>query len=349
MAPAAPALTPDEALAHWGLAGLLRPAEDGLINRTWILRQEGRPTGVLQWVNPIFSPLVTADIVQVSAWLRQQGQPSPSARPLPDGAVSLLDPAAGHWRILDYIPGRTLHTIPGPALAHAAGALVGRFHAAMSDWPGTFQAPPRNVHDTSARMRELEAAIDQHPAHPLAPQLGRLGEAILRDWQAWSGQLDAPLHPCHGDLKISNLHFDLEADQGVCLLDLDTLGALSYAVELGDAWRSWCNPAGESAPDSTRFDLDLFEASARGWRSTGPALGPDELDSLVPGIERICLELSARFARDALLNSYFREDRERWPAAGQHNLIRAQAQHSLARSARDQAGPCQRLLLSGQS
>lgn len=341
-----PALSPSEALHRWVMVGDLRPAENGLINRTWILHQDGEPTAVLQWVNPIFSPLVTTDIDQVSRWLHHRGLVSPLPRPLPGGELGLTDPEAGHWRLLDYIPGRTRHTIDGPSTAYAAGSLVGRFHAAMAEWPGHFQAPPRNVHDTPARMAELVKAVDEQHQHPLADQVGPLAEAILADWAAWKGALQAPLHPCHGDLKISNLHFDPEDERGICLLDLDTLGLLSYSVEMGDAWRSWCNPAGESNPEATRFDLGLFEASASGWRSTAPELPREELDTLVPGIERICLELSARFARDALLNQYFREDRHAYPQVGTHNLTRARAQHALARSARAQAGYCERLLRS---
>ena len=64
------------------------------------------------------------------------------------------------------------------------------------------------------------------------------------------------------------LHFD---DQGeVCaLLDLDTVAKMAFSVEMGDAWRSWCNPAGEDDPSSVYFDVDIFEASLRGWLSQG--------------------------------------------------------------------------------
>ena len=36
-------------------------------------------------------------------------------------------------------------------------------------------------------------------------------------------------------------------------LDLDTISPGDYSIEMGDAWRSWCNPAGESNPDSRTF------------------------------------------------------------------------------------------------
>ena len=103
--------------------------------------------------------------------------------------------------------------------------------------------------------------------------------------------------------------------------------------ELGDAWRSWCNPAGEDDPDGVSFDVGLFEASARAFLAAGPPLTAAERAGLPGAPERICLELAARFCADAVRNSYFREDRARFPEAGAHNLHRARCQHRLARAA----------------
>ena len=91
--------------------------------------------------------------------------------------------------------------------------------------------------------------------------------------------------------------------QAICLLDLDTMGPMSIDVELGDAWRSWCNPAGEDE-GSAHLDLSLFEASASAYLAHH-SLSPQEREGLVPGVERIALELAARFAIDALEERYF--------------------------------------------
>ncbi len=120
---------------------------------------------------------------------------------------------------------------------------------------------------------------------------------------------------------------------------------MPIACEMGDAWRSWCNPAGEDDPDGT-FDLELFTASARAWLAAAPPLSAGELRSLVPGIERICLELAARFCADAVRNTYFREDRETYPQRGHHNLIRARGQLALAVSARQARAECEAVVAS---
>ena len=332
----------EAALARWGRLDNLRPAPDaGLINRTWIA---GDPAAaVLQWVNPIFKPSVHLDIQAITERLAARGLITPRLLPTLDGALWVEDEGAC-WRLMDFVPGRTLHRVDGPARAAACGALVGRFHAAVAGWSYTFQHVRPGAHDTPRHMATLRSALDAADGHPLAGAARDLGEQILAQWADWQGTLELPERVCHGDLKVSNLRFDEAGKDAICLLDLVTLASLPLAVEMGDALRSWCNPAGEDDPESVYFDLALFEASARAWLQAVGALSALERDSLVPGVERICLELSARFCADAVRNSYFREDRECFPQVGAHNLWRARGQARLACSARDQASAAQAIV-----
>lgn len=333
-----------EALSRWGLDLPLSPAPDaGLINRTWLVGEP--PQAVLQWVNPIFKPSVHLDIEAITARLAERGLPTP--RLLRDAAGALwIEDESACWRLMTFIPGRTLHRLDGPERAAAAGRLVGRFHAATAGWDYAFQHRRPGAHDTLAHMATLRAALDEADGHPLAGPARELGAGILLDWDRWEGDLDQPARVCHGDLKVSNLRFDPSGRDAVCLLDLDTMAALPLSVEMGDAWRSWCNPAGEEDPEASRFDLSLFQASAQAWLSEVGPLSDQERASLVPGVERICLELAARFCADAIRNSYFREDRERHPQRGAHNLLRARSQHQLARSAKAQRAAASEIVAS---
>ena len=127
-----------------------------------------------------------------------------------------------------------------------------------------------------------------------------------------------------------------DQDEVCSLLDLDTISKMGLSVEMGDAWRSWCNPAGEDDPNKVYFDIEIFEASLKGWLSQGISLDHSERENIPEGIERICLELAARFCADALQNCYFKEDLQRFPQIGRHNLHRALAQFKLAQSVKKQ-------------
>jgi len=185
-------------------------------------------------------------------------------------------------------------------------------------------------------MHALRNALDASAGDPMEGPACRVGREVLQRWDDWDGSLDLPMRISHGDLKISNLRFDQSQTTAKSLLDLDTLSHQSIAVEMGDAWRSWCNPAGEDNPESAFFDLDIFESSASSWLRHGPDLDDDERANLVSGIERICLELTARFCADAINRCYFKEDRRRFPTAGEHNIHRARGQLAVARSVQTQ-------------
>ena len=342
----------DEALRHWGeVDGPVEPEPDGgLINRTWrVGGADGTVRRILQWVSPIFDPRIHLDVDALTRHLERAGLTTPRLLPTAGGRLWIEDPESGFWRLQTWVPGRTVHRLAGLVPAASAGDLVGRFHAVLADWSYVFQARSRFIHDTPSRMAELRLALDEVSEHPLAGEAAAVGEELLRDWRRWldergEDELDhrLPQRPCHGDLKASNLRFS--ADRAVALLDLDTVGRMSLASEMGDAWRSWCNPAGEDDPDRCVFDQAIFAASAGAWIARAPILERTERRALVPAIERICLELGARFCADALRNSYFREDRRRYPEPGRHNLVRARCQLRLAASARACRDTCEAVI-----
>ena len=134
----------------------------------------------------------------------------------------------------------------------------------------------------------------------------------------------------HGDPKISNLLFAADG-RGLCLVDLDTLAHGPLVPELGDAFRSWCNPGPEDAPEAA-FSLSLFAAALEGYAEHARAFITDEeAASIVDGTIMIYLELAARFAADALNEAYFGWSPERFASRGDHNLARASNQLAAAR------------------
>lgn len=310
-----------------------RTLDDGLINDTYAVGDP--PVAVLQRLHPIFAPEVNLDIDAITAHLERAGLMTPRPLRTGDGALWHTDQEGRSWRALSWVPGTTIHRLTEPAMATEAGRLVGRWHRATADLDHTFAFTRPGAHDTHKHMATLQAALDAHRSHRLYDEVAALADTLLRGWAAWPGRLDLPQRIGHGDLKISNLRFD-EGGRGLCLLDLDTMAYLPLAVELGDAWRSWCNPLAEDVAEA-RFELDLFAASAEGYLEHNP-LPQEERADLAHGVERICLELAARFAADALHESYFGWNEATAPTRGDHNLLRARGQASLAGSVAAQRG-----------
>lgn len=324
--------------AAWGALRDLpvRAAEDGgLINQTWYAGQP--PTYVVQRLHPAFKAEVHLDIEAVTAHVAARGLRTPRLLRTDSGALWEAS-ADGVFRAMDFVPGVTIHKVTSPALAAAAGELVARFHAAVDDLDWSYQHVRPGSHDTPLHMRRLAAAMAATDSE--TTEAVPVAEAILELWEGLP-RVALPDRHCHGDLKISNLRFDTDG-RGLCMLDLDTLAALPLDVELGDAWRSWCNPLGEDATE-TAVDLDVLAAAIAGYTAVRP-LGPEEREGLSFGLERISLELASRFCRDVFEDAYFGWNRARFPSRRAHNLFRAKGQLSLARSAREKRSEIARLL-----
>jgi len=274
--------------------------------------------------------------------LMAAGLPTPLLLPTREGkthlelGASAPAPVTGVWRLLSFVDGVSFDVLDGPEQAGAAGQLVARFHAALEGLSHTFVGLRQGVHDTPLHLRRLREAVIAHAHHRLAAAVAPLAQEIASAAEALPPLPTALPRLGHGDLKFNNILFagreGAARQQAVCLIDLDTVGPVLLAHELGDAWRSWCNRAGEDAAVA-ELDLALFEASWDGYAS-GPAraLGEDERRALLLGVEWISLELAARFLGDALAESYFGWNPAKFPGRGEHNLLRARGQWSLHRA-----------------
>ncbi|MFT5459337.1 MAG: Ser/Thr protein kinase RdoA (MazF antagonist) [Myxococcota bacterium] len=330
------------ALSLWSLADAVASplADGGLINETFAVDVRSARVGYLQRLNTgIFVPEVHHDIEAVTTHLAAVGVSTPRILRTAAGALWHTDPGGGVWRLLTPVGDRTVHSLEDPADARSAGALVARWHAALGDLEWEFHSVRAGAHDTDAHLAGLVAAVEAHPDHRLAPAVAPLAARIAEGWRTWNGPTELPARVIHGDLKVSNIRFIGSAAHA--LIDLDTCAWGTLDIELGDALRSWCNPASEDVEAPT-WRLDIFSAAMHGYASHS-ALSAEEWSAVVPGCERICWELAARFARDALEERYFGWN-PRFGGRGEHNLLRARGQAALAASVRQQRGAAEAIL-----
>jgi len=297
--------------------------DSGLINETFLVGERGHREAVLQRLHPVFDETVNLDIDAVTRWLSRKGLATPRIIPTDDGSLYCLH--ENHvWRALTFIDGRSRQTVENPEVAFEAGALVGRFHSALGDFEHDYHFSRGNVHDTARHLQALRAARDGHRSHSLYDRVAPLADRMLRGGDSLHDFSALPKRHVHGDLKFSNVLYD-ESDHAVCLIDLDTVCRMAWPLEMGDALRSWCNPRKEDRRPAS-LDLELLDAALAGYASRQPDyLGRDEKQAVVPGLIQICLELAVRFLTDALEESYFAWNPDRYASRGAHNLARAQA------------------------
>lgn len=307
----------------------LERATSGLINPTWFVRARDGSELVLQRLNAIFPAEVNLDIEAVTRHLFAKGIATPTLVASRYGKLWHEHDGA-IWRVLTRIDGITRDALESPVQAREAGRVLAEFHHALRDLEHDFRSRRLGVHDTARHLGALRDALEEHRGHRDFAAVRPLAEQVL----AFAAELPAlPTMPdriVHGDPKISNVMFAATADRALCLIDLDTLARMPVALELGDALRSWCNPAHEDAANA-RFDAALFEAAVTGYaRAAGGFLARAEWSAIPVATLTISVELAARFCTDALRESYFRWNAARYASASAHNQARTRGQLQVA-------------------
>lgn len=301
------------------------PLGAGLINLTFLVTAADSRRFVLQRLHEIFPAGVNDDIEIVTRHLLARDMPTPLLLPTTDGRLC-VEADDGIWRLMTYIPGLVVERINSAETAREAGALLGRFHIALADLDYGFPNARGGIHDTPRHLENLRSALGDHRDHPSFHEIEPLANRILAAADALKPLPETVDRVVHGDPKITNFIFNATTGAGVCLVDLDTLNRMPLPLELGDAFRSWCNPAGEDA-ESTDFSTEFFHAALSGYASaTGDWSTAEERQAIVPATLTIMVELAARFCADALQDRYFGWDPARFASRSEHNLVRARGQ-----------------------
>lgn len=162
--------------------------------------------------------------------------------------------------------------------------------------------------------------------HQWAGQLSRLVDMLA------TGEL--PLRITHNDTKINNVMLNLDTDEAVCVIDLDTVMPGTSLYDFGDMVRTATCRAPEDETDLARVQMEMpfFESLTEGYlEAAREFLTPAEIANLPFSGWLITAEIGIRFLTDYLDgDKYFRIHQP------DHNLVRARNQFALARSIESQ-------------
>jgi Ser/Thr protein kinase RdoA (MazF antagonist) len=151
-----------------------------------------------------------------------------------------------------------------------------------------------------------------------------------------------PERVTHNDTKLNNVLLDDITQEGVCVIDLDTVMPGSVLYDFGDLVRTSTSPAAEDETDlaKVRMQFPMFEALIKGYlESAGGFLTPKEKELLPFAGKLITFEIGLRFLTDWLEgDTYFKIKRPT------HNLERARTQFKLVESIEAQLPAMQALV-----
>jgi Ser/Thr protein kinase RdoA (MazF antagonist) len=288
------------------------------------------------------------------AKLAQAGRHDASRRaltlvPTREGRGWYVDAHGNHWRCYIFVERATGHDVIRNAdQAYQAAKAFGAFQALLADLPGErlVETIP-NFHHTPSRYAAFEAALamDAHGrareaaaeiafAQARAREVGLIVDAMARG--------EIPERVTHNDTKLNNVLLDNETQEGICVIDLDTVMPGSALYDFGDLVRTSTSPAAEDETDLAKvtMQLPMFEALVKGYLATaGGFLTPAERALLPFAGKLITFEIGLRFLTDWLEGDvYFKIKRPR------HNLDRLRTQFKLVESIEDQFSAMQALV-----
>ena len=299
---------------------------DGLINQTFDIDD----LFILQKVNPIFGPQVNDDIAHLTEILSKHQVPVPKLICTLDKKYSIdgkdFGLAEGQWRLMTKLAGKTHHFVENIEQIRTLIKVLSQFHRALDQYHYTFKHTRPGVHDFERHHNNLKIAIDKYKNHRLYQKVVDLTQKIehLSRFVDYTKVMDCEdLRIIHGDPKISNFLFTDNTITGV--IDLDTMAQSRVSFDIGDGIRSWANPRAEDQEPA--YNREYAREALGLYIEISDFLTKAERQSLPCAAPFITLELSMRFAKDALSEDYFGFNPE--IGHGEHSLLRAQSMATL--------------------
>jgi len=266
-----------------------------------------------------------------------------------DGQDLYLDEESRYWRMYRFIDGTSYQSAEKPGLFYNAAYAFGRFQKNLSDYPAeTLYETIVNFHNTVSRYADFKAAVDgckfperlDEMKEEIAFLLEREPLAHTAVDPIRDGKM--PLRVTHNDTKLNNVLMHPETDEGMCVIDLDTVMPGSVLYDFGDAIRYGANTAAEDEPDLSKIslDLDAFAEFTRGFLAgVDGALTELELSLLPEGAMLLTYEQAMRFGADYLNgDTYFKINYDK------HNLVRTKAQIALLADMEKKAAEMHRIV-----
>ena len=257
-----------------------------------------------------------------------------------DGKDFYTDSTGKIWRLVPFIENTVCFESATAELFASSARTFGRFQYMLQGYPAeTLHETIVNFHNTEDRFAKFEAALaaDKHDRAKDIPAdiqfvLDRKADCSVAMQALRDGKL--PLRVTHNDTKLSNILFDEDTHEGICIIDLDTTMPGLSINDFGDSIRFGANHCKEDEKDLSKvnFDIELYEAFTREFiQGAQGGLTKAELEYLPWGARLMTLECGIRFLTDYLDGDHY--FRIHYP---EQNLDRCRTQFKLVKDMEEQ-------------
>lgn len=200
-------------------------------------------------------------------------------------------------------------------LAYNAGKSFGYFQALLKDFnPNLLHETISDFHNTKKRFNYLLEAIENkitNRASLFSKEIIDLIERI-KEYSVIVDELGStiPIRVTHNDTKLNNILMNKDTNEGISIIDLDTVMPGSILYDIGDGIRSACANSFEDETDKEKIylNLDLTKSYLKGFlEETYYFLTDEEIKYIGLSIKILTYELALRFLTDYLNgDAYFK-------------------------------------------
>lgn len=310
----------------------IHPYGTGLINHTWLLQEtmSGKKY-ILQRINhKIFrNPEdIAFNINAISNYIRAHKPAYHFEAPLPNSEGKDMVVFEGeYYRLFSFVEkSHTIDVVKNQHQAYEAAFQFGKFTYVLDHFDATqLRITLPDFHNLPLRYQQFKTALlDGNPARIQESEesikflIGH--EAIAKRAE----KVRLKRRVIHHDTKISNVLLD-EQDNGLCVIDLDTVMPGFFISDLGDMMRTYLSPVSEEEGDFSKVEVrvDYFEAVVSGYLGSGMAdvMTNDEKEMLVYSGKFMIYMQALRFITD-----YLNDDSYYGARYEKQNLVRGQNQ-----------------------
>lgn len=319
----------------------------GHINDTFVVNLVDGSRVILQRINTnIFRDpeALMQNITSVTEFLRNKivargGEPERETLNViktKDDKNFFVDSFGGYWRSYIFIEKATSYDrVENKEQFYQSAVSFGAFQGLLADFPAeTLSETIKDFHNTLVRFETFEKALKEDVCDRAKLVKDEIEfflsrKEIAQKMGDFINNKTLPLRVTHNDTKLNNIMIDDATNEGICVIDLDTVMPGFAMNDFGDSIRFGASTASEDEKDLSKVsvDVELFELYTKGFiLGCGGKLTQEEILLLPFGAKCMTFECGMRFLTDYLQGDvYFKTHREG------HNLDRARTQITLVK------------------
>jgi len=257
----------------------IMPLNQGLINHTWKISLNG-DAYILQKINQdVFKHPedIAFNIDLIATYLKRHEPVYGFIAPIQsvNGQSLIHKKEKGYFRAFPFVKdSHSLTVVETSKQAYEAAKQFGRFTNLLKGVDITkLKITIPSFHDLGLRYTQFLNALENGNQIRKAECADLIQQLI--SWSFINDQYEGikknpefKQRVTHHDTKISNVLFDKD-DNGLCVIDLDTIMPGYFISDVGDMMRTYLSPAGEEETDFSKIEIrnDLYKAIEEGYMS----------------------------------------------------------------------------------